>query len=230
MEAPMTNEPLADARDMFAVHTMFRREFGLMPGLVREVAPGDGQRAALVADHVVLVNQVLDFHHSGEDKHVWPRLRERCPDECVALVDTMEDQHHTIHAYLLRVNAAEQAWRGVASADDRDALAGAIDQFLAALTEHLALEEERVVPLIEQYITQSEWSLVAQEGGQEFPPDKLPTIFGMVQYEGDPAVIDMIVSHMPAEVRPIIKDLGSQSYGAYAKELYGTATPPRIRA
>lgn len=35
------NEPLADARDMFAAHTLFRREFGLMPGLVRAVADGD---------------------------------------------------------------------------------------------------------------------------------------------------------------------------------------------
>jgi hypothetical protein len=26
-------EQLADARDMFAVHTMFRREFGLLPAL-----------------------------------------------------------------------------------------------------------------------------------------------------------------------------------------------------
>ena len=30
------NEPLADARDMFAVHTMFRHEFGKMPGLALE--------------------------------------------------------------------------------------------------------------------------------------------------------------------------------------------------
>ena len=73
----MVDEPLADARDMFAVHTMFRREFGLMPGLVRAVAPGDKQRTMLVADHVALVSKVLDLHHSGEDKHIWPRLRER---------------------------------------------------------------------------------------------------------------------------------------------------------
>ena len=46
------NGPLADARDMFAAHTLFRREFGLMPGLVRAVAAGDTKRSALVADHV----------------------------------------------------------------------------------------------------------------------------------------------------------------------------------
>jgi hypothetical protein len=45
-------EPLADARDMFAVHTMFRREFGMSLDLVRGVMAGDAQRAAAVADHI----------------------------------------------------------------------------------------------------------------------------------------------------------------------------------
>jgi hemerythrin-like domain-containing protein len=224
----MVNEPLADTRDMFAVHTMFRREFGLMQGLVQAVTPGDVGRAAIVADNIGLVTLTLDFHHSGEDKHVWPRLRERSPDKCAALVDVVEDQHHTVHAYLARVTEAEHAWRGSASADARDALADAIGQLLAALTEHLALEEERVVPLIDEYITQSEWSLVAQEGGADFPPDKLPLLFGKIMYEGDPEVIDMIVSHMPAEVQPIIKDVATQAFAANAQELYGTATPPRV--
>ncbi len=225
----IVNEPLADAREMFVIHSMFRREYGLMPGLVREVTPGDGQRAALVADHIDLMNLVLDFHHSGEDKHVWPPLRERCPGESAALADLMEDQHHTIHTYLLRVTEAQQAWRGSASADARDALADAIDQFLAALTEHLALEEERVVPLIGEYVTEAEWNAVAQEAGTELPPEKMPTVFGMLMYEGDPDAIDTIVMHMPAEVQPVIKDLGSQAYTAYATELYGTATPPRVK-
>ena len=35
----MPEESHADARDMFVVHRMFRREFGLMPGLVRAVVP-----------------------------------------------------------------------------------------------------------------------------------------------------------------------------------------------
>jgi hypothetical protein len=228
-EMTIMNEPLADAREMFAVHTMFCREYGLMPGLVREVTPGDGQRAALVADHVALMNLLLDFHHSGEDKHVWPRLRERCPGEYAALVEVMEEQHRTIHACRLRVTEAEQGWRGNAPADARDALADAIDQFLAALTGHLALEEEHIVPLIEGYITEAEWSVVGQEAaGTEVPPDKLPAIFGMLMYEGDPAAIDMIVSHMPVEVQPVIKDLASQAYAVYAEELYRTATPPRV--
>jgi hypothetical protein len=50
----------------------------------------------------------------------------------------------------------------------------------------------------------------------------------MVLYEAAPAVIDMIVAQMPAEVQPVIKDLAATAYATYAKELYGTAAPPRV--
>jgi hemerythrin-like domain-containing protein len=213
---------------MFAAHTIFRREFGLMPGLVRAVAAGDTHRSALVAEHVAIVSSILDHHHSGEDEYVWPRLRERCPQDCAALVDVMEDQHHAIHNGLLQVAQAREAWRNSAPADARDALAGAIDRLLPVMNEHLALEEERVVPLIEKYVTQAEWAHVAQEGSAEVPPDKLPVMFGMFMYEAEPAVIDLAVAEMPSEVQPVIRDLAPKAYAAYAEELYGTSAPPRV--
>jgi Hemerythrin HHE cation binding domain len=222
------SEPLADARDMFAIHTMFRREFGLMPGLVRAVTAGDTRRATLVADHVALVSGVLNLHHSGEDKLIWPLLRDRCPGERAPLVDVMKDQHHAIHTCLLQATGAAQAWRDGASAGTRGALADAVDRLFPALHEHLALEEERVVPLIEKYITEAEYTLLAQEGAAHTPPGKLPTALGMVLYEAEPAVADLIVAEMPAEVQPVIKDLAATAYAAYAKELYGTGTPPRV--
>lgn len=222
------NEPLADARDMFAVHTMFRREFGLMPGLIRAVTAGDTRRARLVADHVALVSGVLNVHHSAEDQHIWPLLRDRCPEECAPLVEVMEDQHHAIHTRLLQATEAARAWRGDASAGTRDALADAVDRLIPVTGEHLALEEERVVPLIEKYITQAEYAVLAQEGAAHVAPDKLPTALGMVLYEAAPAVTDMIVAEMPAEVQPVIKDLAATAYAAYAQELYGTAAPPRV--
>jgi hypothetical protein len=58
------DEPPADARDMAAAHRMFRREFGAMPDLIRAVADGDRERAALVADHIALVSSVLEHHRS----------------------------------------------------------------------------------------------------------------------------------------------------------------------
>src|SRR6201987_4535836 len=104
------NESLADSRDIFAAHTMFRREFRLMPGLVLAVTPGDTQRAKLVADHIALLSGVLGQHHAGENRHIWPRLRERCPQESRSLVDVVEDRHYAVRTRLLRVSKALKPW------------------------------------------------------------------------------------------------------------------------
>jgi hemerythrin-like domain-containing protein len=223
----VSDEPLADARDMAVVHTMFRRELGLIPGLVRSVTAGDTTRAALVADHVALITEGLAAHHKGEDVYIWPRLRERCPEECASLVDVMEDQHHVIQESFAPVAKAAESWRHAASADARDALAEAIGQLIEATGEHLALEEERVVPLIEKYLTEAEYLLAGQASSAVLSPDKLLVGLGMTFYECDPQVIDMIVSHVPAEVQPVIRDQAANAYAAYAEKLYGTPTPPR---
>jgi hypothetical protein len=222
------NEPLADARDMFAVHTMFRREFELMPGLVRAATAGDKQRATMVAGHIALVGGILNHHHSGEDSHIWPLLRERCPQECTAIVDVMEDQHRAIHTLLSQVLQEQESWHDSASPDTRHALARVIDRLIPVTNEHLGLEEECVVPLIEKHITEAEYAVLAQEQAAYIAPYELPEVFGMITYEGDPAVIDMIVAEMPAKVQPVIKDLAAAAYAAYATELYGTAAPPRM--
>jgi hypothetical protein len=223
-----TSEPLADTKDMRAVHTMFRRELGLSSALVRAVPPCDRSRAAIGASHIELVSQLLNVHHAGEDKHLWPRLRARGATEDTTVVGTMEEQHKGIHQSLLHVTDALESWRESASAQARDALAAAIAQLLPMAMEHLAAEEERALPLIEKYITAAEYSVEVQEALSEVPPDKLPVLFGMLMYETAPAVIDMMVSQMPAAVQRGIREVSIRAYAAHAKVLYGTETPPRV--
>jgi hypothetical protein len=223
------DERPADTRDMAAAHRMFRREFELMPGLVRAVAVADRDRAALVADHVALVCSVLEHHHSGEEEYVWPLLRERCPQQpALTDVDVMEAQHQAIHEHLIRVKKDVAVWIDSASTDTREAAADAIDQLIPVMKEHLALEEERVVPLIDRYVTDAEYARVGQGQAVEVAPEMLSTIFGMFAYETAPEVLDMVITHTPAEIQPVIKDLGTKAYAAYAQQLHGTATPARV--
>lgn len=224
----VANEPLADARDMFAIHTVFRREFGLMPDLVRNVADGDLSRAMLVADHIARVSLLLHVHHTEEDKHVWPPLLKRGNAEITSLVYAMEDEHEEIFEYLEQVEEGRKSWIQTAYAEARDAVADAVERLLPVLKRHLAEEEEHIVPLIEQYITAAEWARIPQEAAANIPPDEFPTIFGMIAYEGDPDVVDMIVAEMPPEMRPFIKEIGSKAYAMYAQTLYGTSTPARV--
>ena len=59
-----------DRREMEIVHTMFRREFGLLPNLIREAA--DEARASVIAEHFVFIADALHHRHLAEDNLVWP--------------------------------------------------------------------------------------------------------------------------------------------------------------
>ena len=93
---PTVNEPMADVRDMRMAQSAFRREFRLLPQLIRDVVPGDVQRAAVVAAHAELVCRVLETHHEGEDLLLWPKLLRRCGEDAAFIVPIMEEQHQAI--------------------------------------------------------------------------------------------------------------------------------------
>jgi hemerythrin-like domain-containing protein len=222
-----TEVPHADVREMYMVHAMLRREFALMPGLVRGVAPGDRERARIVADHLGFVQGVLHQHHSSEDTHLWPKLLERGPEEIDPIVLRMEAQHQAIDTGLAEVDAAVAVWRDDAAPERSGELADALDRLNPVLVEHLDLEEEAVLPLIEKYITAPEWDVMTGETAAHTPPDKLPLMFGMMVYEGEPEVLDKVLSAMPEEVRPAIMAASVQAFAAHSEVVHGTATPPR---
>jgi hypothetical protein len=65
----------------------------LPPELILAVEDGDPERARIVADHIALINSMLHIHHTGEDKHLWPKLLTRGAREIAPLVHTVERQH-----------------------------------------------------------------------------------------------------------------------------------------
>jgi hemerythrin-like domain-containing protein len=224
---PGIGEPLADTRDMYMVHAMFRREFGLLPALVRGVADGDRARVEIVVDHLELVNSILTHHHHGEDVHLWPRLVERSFSESSGVVGVMASQHADIEKLDVRVFDAASVWNATASATGGLALADLLDQLLVAITEHMAVEEEYALPLIERHITAAEWQRMAADAGAGIPPEALPLAFGLVMYEADPAVIEEVLLSMPEVVRPVLKPMAAEAFANHSEAVYGTATPPR---
>jgi Hemerythrin HHE cation binding domain len=222
------DEPLADTRDMHAVHVVFRRELGSAPDLVRGVAAGDSERARVVGDHIELMLNLLHTHHSGEDAHIWSRLLERAPHELAPIVHTMESQHHGIEVTQAEVLTYAETWRSSTAAEPGEQLAAALERLNLLVEEHLSLEEEKAVPIMGAYITAAEWNAMVQEGGADLPPELAPVMFGMLMYEGDPEMVQLAVDNMPPEIGAVIRDIASQAYADYAKNLYGTATPPRI--
>ena len=216
------------SREMKMVHTYLRREYSLLPKVVRGVAAGDQASAEFVADHIQFISVTLEEHHGGEDKHIWPRLLVRCPEDLAPVVHLMEHHHEGIAGALGELPAALATWRGTADPKRGEAIAGAVDGLAAALFEHLKAEEDRVLPLIEEHITADEWNAMVSQGAANIPPEKGPVLFGMVMYEGDPEAVKDALENIPQDVRAGIREAAPKAYAAYAERLYGTQTPPRI--
>jgi hemerythrin-like domain-containing protein len=214
----------ADTRDMHAVHTMFRREFALMPELVRRTS-ADKVRSQIVAEHVALMSTMLHHHHHAEDVGLWPRLLERAPKDCDSIIQLMERQHASIENGVSEIETALGAWR--AASDIDQALPAAIDRTLPVLFEHMGMEEEKILPLAEEYVTAPEWDSLAETALAGIPQEDVAVIFGMIMYEGDPEVVEGILAKLPPKVGLALKTLAPQAFALHSQRVYGTASPPR---
>ncbi|MDX3077625.1 hemerythrin domain-containing protein [Streptomyces sp. NPDC088354] len=217
---------MADVRDMFMAHAMLRREFRLLPQLVREVTPGDVGRADIVGAHAEHVCFLLHLHHEGEDVLLWPRLLERAGDRATAIVPTMEEQHGAIERSYTEVTGLLPQWRATAQHGER--LAEAVERLLPALVEHLALEEKEILPLAEQYVTAAEWKQLGEHGMARTPQEKLPLSLGMAMYEADPDVVEALLAEVPEPDRLALTDAARHTYAVHAERVHGTSTPPRV--
>jgi hypothetical protein len=211
-----------DTRDMYAIHTLFRREFGLMPALVRSVRAGDEQRVVIVDDHVRMLTMLLHNHHHDETESLWPRLLQRAPEEAGPVVDEMETQHAALAAGVAEIQAGLRAWRASAASVRGEALAGALDRMLPILAEHTTSEEERAMPLIDRYITPIEWGDMLARAFAAIPTAQVPVLLGMLMYESG-------LDAVPPPLRPAMAQVAPRAYAAYCQRLYGTERPPRSK-
>lgn len=217
--------PAVDVRDMLVVHTALLREFRLLSGAVRRVPVGAVRQAAVVDRHLGFVSDLLHHHHTGEDAHLWPPLRERLPQSALALVEQAESQHAGIEAALERVSRARPVWTAGADAAARDALADAVEELHAALAEHLDAEERTLLPLAAVHLSPREWGAIGEAAAASTPKSAMPLLFGMFSYEGDPEVIRQMIGHAPPPARVVVPRIAPRTYARRAKQVYGTATP-----
>ena len=217
---------MADVGEMYLVHTMLRREFSLLPDLIRGADRNDAKSRALIGAHAQLVCQILHAHHEGEDLVLWPLLLERAEAEATKIVAVMGEQHRAIAA--AHDEAVHRLGGWCRLGRDGEAFATVLDDLVQVLTEHTALEEKAVLPLAEKYVTAAEWSQVGRHGMDTFQKRLLPLAFGMLMYEGDPAVVRRTLSNVPLPARLPMPIIAPRAYGRHARRVYGTATPPKI--
>lgn len=224
----MGNQAYADVREMYMAHTMFRREFGLLPALIGGVRAGDAARAGVVAQHFELIRTVLHHHHDAEDAYLWPRVLSRAPEPDGSVVaTTMEAQHGELDKVIDELTAGLRGWTERADPAQGAALTETAARLVGLLAEHLAAEEEQALPLVARYVTAAEWGEMVTAGAAGVAPEQIPLIFGLMMYEGDPEVIGEAVAHMPPEVAAVLPGLAADAFARHAELVHGTPAPAK---
>jgi hemerythrin-like domain-containing protein len=207
-----------DTTEMVVVHRVFRREFALLPRLVRAVRVGEVARADRVATHLDELTTALHHHHSNEDEVLWPPLMERVTLES-ELVARMETQHQTVAELLDRVRLVEPAWRATAAASARDELAAVLDQVETALNEHLTDEETLILPLVERHITEAEWAELGERGRASMPKNRLLVFLGHILEEATPGERIEFLAKLPMPARAGYRLIGQRRFQREVAEL-----------
>ena len=211
-----------DTREMVVVHDLFRREFGNLPGLVRGVAVGDTERAAVVVEFLRELAAGLHHHHTGEDELMWPLLLERCATDA-ALILRMEEQHERIAALHDRAVDQAAAFEAGASAETGERLAQTLTTLAAALDEHMREEEDHVLPLVEQHLSVAEWEALGERGRAGLSKDRLLVQLGFILLGTSPADRAAFLAQLPLPARVAWRVVGRRRFAAEYRRIYRRA-------
>lgn len=223
LAAAVSPEDRPDTRDMVVVHTGFRRELRLMPGLVHAVADGDRERAEVVGEHLELWLSLLHHHHTREDDYLWPLLHDRAPTELQPVVDLMAAQHAVVEGLIDQIDPLVASWRATGAARERDTLVPLLQRLHDGLVEHMDDEESQLLPIAARVLTGPEWRQLGKGGSDDIPKKLHMAIFGMLLADGDPDAVAMMISHLPLPVRVLIRlGLPRRSYRRYARRVHLT--------
>lgn len=207
--------------DMKMIHTVFRREFGLAPRMVRAVKPGDTAQSVRVATYLTEIVTALHHHHHGEDVILWDTLVERSP-ACALHVGLMKQHHEQIAALLEQVDGLSRAWTADAGEGAAERLAELLDEVSTSLNAHLGEEEEVILPIAATSMTQTEWNALGDAGRASIDKKRLLVQLGYMLEDATPEQRVDMMAHVPAPARLLYRLIGRRQY---EKEI-ATLRPP----
>jgi hypothetical protein len=112
-----------------------------------------------------------------------------------------------------------EAWRKSSAAPERDVVAGAATDLLLRVAEHLELEELKVLPLIDRYLTEKEWQEVGGSGLKAMSFRQLTVAFGMILDHARPEQVKIMRDTLPRVPWTIFSLVGPRAYLRYARRL-----------
>ncbi|MBI5718535.1 MAG: hemerythrin domain-containing protein [Burkholderiales bacterium] len=96
------------------------------------------------------------LHHTKESELLFPRLRVRAP-ELATTLSRLDNDHARGEAAVREVEHALLAFE-VMGESRRAAFEQAVDRYVAAYLEHMAIEESEILPAAQRLLTAGDWA------------------------------------------------------------------------
>jgi iron-sulfur cluster repair protein YtfE (RIC family) len=191
---------------MLAMHDALRRDLARLESAASDRNGGVAHVSAQWAEAWAELRARLDRHHVAEDEDLWPVLRRQlaAPDD-QRRVDRMVEEHRDLSAAIAKLDDAVADGADVASA--LGALAG-------GLRDHLADEEEHVLPLLEGHLSRAQWRAFLLTERQKTPVRERPEFMGWVLHDADEADTRAVLAEIPPPGRLVYRYIIGPRYAA----------------
>jgi hemerythrin-like domain-containing protein len=214
-----TPGPGVDTHEMVLMHRVIRRELGQLPRLFRS-AGGDRARSKVVGAHAREMLDFLHTHHCGEDELLFPLLRARAALD-PELMDRMDAQHAQVDAAVATIGEELPGWTATADAATGERMAALIDAMMPTLIDHLAEEEQKLLPIVSVTLTQREWDALGKHGMSAIPLTRRLIILGHITEDTDDAERQRFLQVIPAPARLAYMLIGHRQFTREATAIRG---------
>ena len=203
-----------DLTMMLVIHDAFRRDLRRLGAALRD-GGAPARSGALLERWEWLVDQ-LHHHHTGEDRWLWPALREHVasrPDAVTVLAE-MEQEHQRLEPPQQAFDAALRAFAADPDAARAAAAAAVLAPFATEVDRHLDHEERDAVPLLEHELPAVVLRrFSARQQRTMGPRPAMTRFFPWLLDEAPPERSRRVLGELPAPLRMVVR----RSVPSYAR-------------
>jgi len=208
---------------VYLIHEAFRRDLGRLSSALRATGV-DQRRARELAAHWAFVEDQLHHHHEVEDASLWPLVRPKLAgrEEELSVLSQMESQHVVLLPHCEAIGKGFATMTAQPSDQAGTELAGAIDQLGTELAVHLADEEQRCFPVIDQALSAEEFESFGKATAKAIGMRGSARFFPWIFDSADPIERTAVLNVPPPPVRILCRTRWEPRYARTVGTLWSS--------
>jgi hypothetical protein len=212
------------------LHQTVRREFRLLAGLASWATADDATRTGEITRHADLIARVLLQHHATERELLWPTLFRELPaalqDAAREAINEWTSRTALLDHTLRDLSTVARQWAVATTVPARDAFVRAVTRVADAVDKATAAEERDLLPLLSQYLSDSEWAAITRAATTTLSGREQMLVLGLALE--DACAIDRarLLAGLSPAARTAWRVVGQRNFRAAVVRLRGA--PPAL--